>query len=265
MKYIKYLVLIIFITIFNCSVKKPVENIKEEFPVGPGEKVSLFKDRGLYAELYFQNETQSELTLYIEALGDVWGYDTLRIQHPNIEDSLSESSITVGNTTEIDTGFDHVAMYSTPTGGGYDGPPFGYSVYKIGIQGTNKWMKISWLDDRYDRLGQDYPSHDIYAVYNGQLKIKYSNPNPPPSWIEEVSENSVYHIWNTLLDDDETSVEKFEGDEMNEITDLSISGTDSLGTGQSGNFTAKRTSNGKRYQFLEYKWEVKKVIRFIVI
>ena len=71
MKHIKYIVLITFIVILNCSVKKPVENKKENKEL-INENL-LKKDRGTYPELFVINKTHSEKTFYIEAIGDCMG------------------------------------------------------------------------------------------------------------------------------------------------------------------------------------------------
>jgi len=250
MKYIKYIVLVTFIVILNCSVKKPVENEREEIEVGPGEKV-LLKDRDQFAELFVYNKTGAEYTFYIEAIGDVWGYEG---SFPNIGDSLSVGYITEGQTTMYDTGFDHISTDYPP----YHGVPFSYSIYKVGISGTNKWMRISWLDDRYYHDSEYYRNYsfDTWAVYDGNLKIGWVPPGE--SYTEENSEGKTYHIWKYLRGDTQTSISSFEGN-LSEVTGASISGPDSLGTNQSGNFTSTRAPGGRELQFLEYKWEVKKV------
>ena len=90
MVHLRYLLVGFILITCSCGLKKPVEN--EKVLVRPGEKVKLFKDRGLFAELYFVNETGSDKTVYIEALGDVWGYDSTAwntgAQHPNISDKI---------------------------------------------------------------------------------------------------------------------------------------------------------------------------------
>jgi len=254
MKYVKYIVIFIFFTTLNCSLKKPVEGKKENKDLL--NEISLKKDRGTYPELFAENETHSEITYYIEAIGDVWDYDDDHIKNLNIGDSLGYSAILTGYVTS-DTGFDHIAvLHDNP----YDGPPFGYSIYKVGIYGTNKYMRISWLDDRYYTTGLYQPPNgtfDIWAVYDGNLKIRYWSKSEGEYITEVAEDGQIYHIWNTLIDDDETSVSLFDGN-LSKVTGTTISGPDSLGTDQSGNFTATHAPGGRELQFLEYKWEVKK-------
>ena len=120
MKYIKYIVILIFLTTLNCNVKKPVESKKEEFTVGPGEKVALFKSRH-EDELIVVNESDDAVTFYIKALGPVWNKDYASV------DSMKEDEITV--PVDTNKGWDHDAVAPA-------GPPyFGYAIYEIGVGG----------------------------------------------------------------------------------------------------------------------------------
>jgi len=235
----------------NCSLKKPVENKKEEVKVGPGETV-LFKDRAKQFELYTQNKTQSGVTFYIEAIGDVWGYVDPQTEYLNIGDSLSYDTAVVYFKSEtsgdMDYGFDHLATETT------EGHYFCYSIYKVGTLERGDHMRISWIDDRYYYDTPHYDRYDTWAIWDNGLKIGYETGR---GFIEQWSANKTYMIWKHLKNDTTTSVDDFEGN-LSKITGGTISGPDSLGTDQSGNFTATRSPGGRELQFIDYKWEVKK-------
>ena len=84
MRYIRLMIIGCVLSTFGCGLKKPVEVIT----VKPEEKVSLFKDRSPQFELYAWNKTGSPVTFYIEALGNVWDYNSGG-NYPNIHDSLA--------------------------------------------------------------------------------------------------------------------------------------------------------------------------------
>jgi len=245
MKYIKYIVLIILLTTLNCSLKKPASNKEENIELMPGEE-KLFKDRDNQFELYTWNKTQNGVTFYIEAIGDVWGYDDSHDENPNIGDSLAYDTVVTYYRTYPDIrdyGFDHLATETT------EGHYYCHSIYKIGVIGDDDWMRVSWIDDRY--YFDNYPRFDTWAIWDQGLKIGYETDG---GFYEEYSSGKTYHIWKYLKEDNSTSVDIFEGN-LSKITTVTIAGPDSLPSQQSDDFTA--THNGRDNVFLEYKWWLK--------
>ena len=242
MKYVKYFVLLLILFTLNCSLKEPVETDRKEFEINPGEK-KLLKSRTFPQELFLVNNSASSITGYIEATGPVWdeSYDTTESYH--------YSSQTIPADSLIYHGWDHVAVGKNTT------PYFAYAVYKVGVSGV-AYTRISYIDDRYYNESSTYGSNfDMIVYYDGSNLTMNTNQGEDP-W--GVDEDDVFFIWDKLAGEGSTSVGEFADYGLNKISGLSISGSDSLPSQQSGNFTANRTSLGSRDAvYLEYKWWLK--------
>jgi len=244
MKYIKYIVLFIILITLSCSLKEPVENKKEEFKVGPGEKV-LLKGRGP-DELILYNECPNSVTFYINALGPVWDSD-----YDTVDTWKTDNIIVPAEHTTPGYGWDHDAVDPT------DEPYFGYAIYEVGISGAEK-TRISWIDDRYKGSGV-YNNHDIYMklTYNPrELKIM---PEGGASF--KPTFDSTFFFWKLLshTGDLEPTVSLFNSYGLDEVTGVNISGPDSLASQQSGDFEAQQSpaANDRADIYMDYTWWLK--------
>jgi len=248
MRYLKYIVLIIFLFALNCSVKEPVGTEKREFTVEPGETV-LMKLRN-QDELFFVNATVSTITASIKAIGPVWD------DNFNYVDSVSADSLYYGTQiipVDSTRNWDHLISSTKNIN------KVGFSVYEIGIPDAK--TRMSWIDDEYgDNPPYDQNDFTIRANSGTSLSIKPGGPDGPGSY--QTATDKTFFIWDFLAGKENPSLGEFDTYNLDVVTGDSISGPDSLALQQSGNFTATHTSSGTRDTiFMDYTWWLKNANR----